>query len=290
MKRLTQRALLMVTSFILAALIIGGLAWALMKPTTATNHNGRPLATTMTQVAIFNRLGLNLVGVPTSDQPLPARYANLPRVGNHISVNFEQIINAKPSVVYVNREVQDDYAPQLKQHHIKMTTLDFDTYTQLQAGIRQLGATYHKTTAAKQLLADIELPKLQIHKPVKVLILMGMPGGTFLVANQHSYLGDLVTRMGGTVVAGDPTSIYTPANPQAIAQANPDVVIRLAHAMPASVKRDFDATFAQVPYRQLAAVQHHQVYDVSAPMFGISANLQVVSAYRQLYHWLEVAQ
>ena len=125
---------------------------------------------------------------------------------------------------------------------------------------------------------------------MKVLILVGMPGGGFLVANAHSYLGDLVKRAGGEVVGGDVRQSLTTPNPQIIAQENPAVVIRLAHAMPKQVKQSFEQTFQQAPYAQLKATQTGQVHDVSAPDFGMTANLQVVTAYRQIQHWLAVAK
>lgn len=279
---------LIFSSLILGLLIIGGIGFSLINKQEPAK-DARPIATTMAQVAVFDRLGVDLVAVPSSEQTLPARYAKLPKVGNHISINFEQIINAKPSVVYVDSEVTDDYAVKLKQEHIKMQALNFDNYQQLQATIKQLGTTYHKSKQAQVLLSAIKLPNLHVKKHVKVLVLMGMPGGAFLVANNQSYIGDLVKRAGGDVVASDPHSIYTPANPQVIAQANPDVVIRLAHAMPASVKQDFKQTFAQAPYNNLKATHTGQIYDVAAPEFALNANLQVVTAYRQIYQWLEAA-
>lgn len=277
-----------ISSVLLGCLIVLGLGYSMFNHTTRETKE-RPIATTMAQLAIFDRLGVDLVAVPSSSEPLPKRYANLPKVGNHVSVNFEQIIKTKPSVVYVDNELTGDYGPQLQQHHIKMQALDFNDYAHLQASIKQLGTIYGRTKQAQQLNAAIKLPQHKLNKPVKVLLLMGMPGGAFLVANQQSYLGDLVKRAGGQVVAGSPSSIYTTANPQLIAKANPDVVIRLAHAMPASVKQDFQQTFKQAPYNTLTATKKGHVYDVSAPEFSMSANLHVVEAYQQIYRWLEAA-
>lgn len=277
-----------ISSTLLGCLIIAGLVYSTLNHTTRETKE-RPIATTMAQVAIFDRLGVDLVAVPSSSETLPKRYAKLPKVGNHVSINFEQIIKAKPSVVYVDNEITSDYAPKLKQHHIKMQALNFSTYDHLQTNINQLGATYGRTKAAQKLNASIKLPKHKLNKHVKVLILMGMPGGSFLVANEQSYLGDLVKRAGGQVVAGSKSSMYTTANPQLIAKANPDVVIRLAHAMPANVKQDFKQTFKQAPYDTLKATKSGQVYDVSAPEFSMSANLHVLDAYQKIYHWLERA-
>lgn len=249
-----------------------------------------PVATTMAQVAIFDRLGVPLAAIPSSNEPLPTRYAKLPQVGNHVSINFEQLMRVNPSVVYVDKALAADYATKLKASHIKMTPLDFTTYAQMQKSILQLGLTYHKTEAAQQLITALKLPKKTLTQPIKVLILIGMPGGSFLVANDQSYIGDLVKRAGGQVVGGDAFSQLSTPNPQTIAQENPDVVIRFAHAMPDRVKASFDQTFKQVPYQTLAATQNDQVHDVAAPEFSMTANLHVVTAYQHIQKWLAEAK
>ncbi|MFG6673785.1 ABC transporter substrate-binding protein [Leuconostoc lactis] len=277
-----------VSGVILIGLLIGGIGYAVAQ--RQAQPANRPVATTMAQVAIFDRLGVPLAAVPTSQEPLPARYAQLPKVGNHVSVNFEQILRVHPSVVYVDAALTADYATKLKASQIKMTALDFTNYQQLTRNILQLGMTYHQVAAAQKLLRSLKLPPKTLKKPVKVLILVGMPGGGFLVANAHSYLGDLVKRAGGEVVGGDVNQPLTTPNPQAIAQENPAVVIRLAHAMPTQVKQSFDQIFQQAPYAHLKATQSGQIHDVSAPDFGMTANLQVVTAYRDIQQWLAVAQ
>lgn len=279
----------LITSISLLILVALGGVFVFMRAQQNTVDT-RIVATTMAQTDVFDRLGIPLVGVPTSTEKMPTRYANVPKVGNHVSINFEQIIKVKPSVVYVDSELTDEYAGKLKEQHINMQALNFQNYAKLRTGITQLGKTYHKQKQAQRLNQAIALPKSHLKKPVKVLILMGMPGGSFLVANDQSYIGDLVKRAGGTVISGDPNSIYTTANPQAIAEENPDVVIRLAHAMPASVKKAFVQTFKQAPYHTLTATQKGHVYDVTAPDFSPSANLHVKTAYAKIQKWLEAAQ
>ncbi|WP_459523878.1 ABC transporter substrate-binding protein [Leuconostoc lactis] len=279
---------LLLSGALLSVLLIGGTVYAMSQ--SQSRAKKRPVATTMAQVAIFDRLGVPLSAVPSSQEPLPARYARLPKVGNHVSVNFEQILRVHPSEVYVDQALTADYAAKLTANQIKMTTLDFTTYQQMTHSILQLGITYHRVAAAQKLLRSLKLPQKTVTRPVKVLILVGMPGGGFLVANAHSYLGDLVKRAGGEVVGGDVRQSLTTPNPQIIAQENPAVVIRLAHAMPKQVKQSFEQTFQQAPYAQLKATQTGQVHDVSAPDFGMTANLQVVTAYRQIQHWLAVAK
>lgn len=277
------------TIYVLMVILVTMSGMHIFKTTKSAKKN-RLVATTMAQVAIFNQLDIPLVAVPTTQDKLPKKYEHLPKVGNHVTANFEQMVAVKPSIVYVDNALKSDYAERLKQQNIKMVSLDFSDYYHLRQSILTLGETYNKRQAAEHLLKSLNLPKQHLQRQVKVLILLGMPGGSFLIANDKSYIGDLVKRAGGKVVAGDPKTYYTIANPQIIAQENPDIVIRLAHGMPEQVKKSFGTIFKQPPYTKMKATMKQQIYDVTTPKFDINANLEVVSAYRQIQDWLESAR
>ena len=104
--------------------------------------------------------------------------------------------------------------------------------------------------------------------------------------NQDSYLGGLVHKAGGKVVAADSASIYSTPSAETIAKADPDIIIRLAHAMPQQVTAEFNETFKQSPYNSLTAVKNKRVYDVKAPVFSPTANLKAPQAYAKIKEWL----
>ncbi|MFT8949816.1 MAG: ABC transporter substrate-binding protein [Liquorilactobacillus hordei] len=249
----------------------------------------RIVATTVAITEVFAHLNMKLVGVPSDSslQKVPNKYHNVTRVGNHVSINWDNLLTAKPDIVYVDSELTDEYQGKLKEQKIGMKSLNFQNYESLVRSIKYLGRKYDKQKEAQKLLSQIKIKKIsRVQKP-KVLILMGMPGGSFLVMNSKTYLGDLVKRAGGEVVGANPSSLYTTASSEAIAKANPDVVIRLAHAMPKQVKAAFITTFKQSPYNNLKAVKEKHVYDVVAPKFSPTANLKVKQAYNQVKRWLD---
>lgn len=249
----------------------------------------RIVATTVAITEVFAHLNMKLVGVPSDSslQKVPNKYHNVTRVGNHVSINWDNLLTAKPDIVYVDSELTDEYQGKLKEQKIGMKSLNFQNYESLVKSIKYLGRKYDKQKEAQKLLSQIKIKKIsRVQKP-KVLILMGMPGGSFLVMNSKTYLGDLVKRAGGEVVGASPSSLYTTASSEAIAKANPDVVIRLAHAMPKQVKAAFITTFKQSPYNNLKAVKEKYVYDVVAPKFSPTANLKVKQAYNQVKRWLD---
>ncbi|KRL06267.1 ABC transporter substrate-binding protein [Liquorilactobacillus hordei] len=249
----------------------------------------RIVATTVAITEVFAHLNMKLVGVPSDSslQKVPNKYHNVTRVGNHVSINWDNLLTAKPDIVYVDSELTDEYQGKLKEQKIGMKSLNFQNYGSLVKSIKYLGRKYDKQKEAQKLLSQIKIKKIsRVQKP-KVLILMGMPGGSFLVMNSKTYLGDLVKRAGGEVVGASPSSLYTTASSEAIVQADPDIVIRLAHAMPKQVKAAFITTFKQSPYNNLKAVKEKHVYDVVAPKFSPTANLKVKQAYNQVKRWLD---
>ncbi|MCP0885942.1 ABC transporter substrate-binding protein [Ligilactobacillus sp. WILCCON 0076] len=247
------------------------------------------VTTTVAITDIFAKLNLKLAGVPSdsSSQKVVNKYRKLPRVGNHVSINWEKLIAIKPDVVYVDSELTDEYESKLKEQKITMKSLNFQNYANLIKSINYLGKKYDRQKQAEKLISDIKIKSIKRTKKPKVLILMGMPGGSFLVMNSKTYLGDLVKRAGGKVVAASKSSLYTTPSTEEIEKTDPDIVIRLAHAMPKQVKAAFQTTFQQSPYNSLTAVKKHHVYDVQAPVYSPTANLKVKQAYRQIKRWLD---
>ncbi|WP_268871643.1 ABC transporter substrate-binding protein [Liquorilactobacillus nagelii] len=268
-------------------LLGGGILYSFWyRPSQPHRQTTRVIATTTAITAIMAKLDVKLVAVPTTTQTLPQQYRKLPRVGNHVSINWQNLLAAKPDVVYVDSELADEYQAKLKEQKITMKALDLQTYPQMLKTIKYLGEKYGKQTAAKKLIAQLQIKTVHRKKHPRVLILMGMPGGSFLAMNNKSYLGELVEKAGGKVVGADPHSLYTSPNSEKIAQANPQIVIRLAHAMPTEVEAAFKIAFQADPYNQLIAVKNHHVYDVKAPVFSPTANLQVNKAYSQIKEWV----
>ena len=275
--------------FVILVIITGGWIWlATQKNTnTASSPTKRIIVTTNAQAQVFDQLAIPLVGVPTpgEQQTLPKRYAKLPQVGNHVAPNLEKMSSLKPDVVYLDSALVDDYQQKLDSDHIASQTLDFSTLDTLQSSITTVGKQYNKQSEANKLVKQLTITPVKPASRPKVALLMGMPGGSFLVGTQHSYVGDLITKAGGDVIgAGD--SAYTNLNAEQIAAENPDVIVTMAHAMPDNVFKSFDALFAQNNWQTFNAVKNGHVYQAKEPIFGMTANLNAIKAFNQIKTWL----
>ena len=61
----------------------------------------RIVATTVAITEVFAHLNMKLVCVPSDSslQKVPSKYHNVTRVGNHVSINWDNLLTAKPDIV-----------------------------------------------------------------------------------------------------------------------------------------------------------------------------------------------
>ncbi|MFB9278443.1 heme ABC transporter substrate-binding protein IsdE [Cohnella cellulosilytica] len=261
--------------------------------TTAAEDRGpRIVATTVAIAEILDALEVELVGVPTSSKPLPARYDGLTEVGNPMSPDMEMVRMLKPDEVLSVTTLEYDLAPKFESAGVQAEFLDFTSLDSMNAAIINLGERYGRQEQAERLVQQHlqkleELQSAAAGKPApSVLILMGIPG-SYLVATEHSYIGDLVRRLGGTNVVQGEQVEYVASNTEHLQQANPDVILRAAHGLPDEVVKMFDAEFKKNDiWKHFSAVKTGRVYDLEETLFGTTGNLAVGEALEELMELL----
>ncbi|WP_137596975.1 heme ABC transporter substrate-binding protein IsdE [Paucilactobacillus kaifaensis] len=252
----------------------------------------RIVATTVAVVQIADKLDLPLVGVPKTQNQLPARYKNVAKVGSPMSPNVEKIASLKPTVVYSVSVLKDQYDAAFKKQKFNTKYLTLDTISDLKTVLKSMGKQYQRQNqAAKQIqIIDKTIKTVQaresVNKP-KVLVLMGMPGAGYMIATNHSYVGNLVQLAGGQNVYTDSKQPYLAPENESLASKNPDVILRLEHAMPEVVKPQFDQEFkTNSIWPQMTAVKENRVYDLQQPDFNATANMHVKQALTKISYWL----
>ncbi|BAP86255.1 iron ABC transporter substrate-binding protein [Paucilactobacillus hokkaidonensis JCM 18461] len=256
----------------------------------------RIVATTMAVVQIADKLDLTLVGVPKSENPLPTKYKNVTKVGSPMSPNVEKIASLKPTVVYSVSVLKDQYDTAFKKQKFNAQYLDLDTVADLKNVLTSMGNQYDRQSQATKQIKIINntiktVKNRQTGQKPRVLILMGMPGAGYMIATNHSYVGDLVRLAGGQNVYTDPKQPYLAPENESLATKQPDVILRLEHAMPEVVKPQFDQEFeTNSIWAQMPAVQNHRVYDLQQPDFNATANMNVRQALLKTSNWLYPAK
>lgn len=248
----------------------------------------RIVSTTVALTQIMDRLEIELVGVPKSVKTLPKRYDGVTKVGNPMSPDMELVKSLKPTEVLSVTTLQYDLEPVFENARIDATFVDLTSLDSMKTAIAQLGEKYDRQEKAAEIIGEYDAVLTEIReasagkKAPTVLILLGVPG-SYLVATEHSYIGDLVHLLGGVNIVQGEKVEFLASNTEYLQQANPDVILRAAHGMPEEVVKMFDEEFKKNDiWKHFSAVQTGRVFDLDEKLFGTTGNLAVGEALHAL--------
>ncbi|GGG82165.1 heme ABC transporter substrate-binding protein IsdE [Paenibacillus radicis (ex Gao et al. 2016)] len=240
----------------------------------------RIVSTTVAITQMLDLLGIDdVVGIPSSSKTLPSRYDGVKKVGNPMSPDMEIVKSLKPTEVLSVTTLQYELEPVFKNVGVDATFLNLTSLGDMKNAIIKLGEKYDRADQAKGIvkgyddkIADIR-QKTEGRPAPTVLILLGVPG-SYLVATEHSYIGDLVKLAGGVNIVQGEKVEYLASNTEYLQQANPDVILRAAHGMPEEVVKMFDEEFKKNDiWKHFNAVKNGRVYDLEESLFGTTGNL-----------------
>ncbi|MFA9455673.1 heme ABC transporter substrate-binding protein IsdE [Halalkalibacter sp. AB-rgal2] len=252
----------------------------------------RIVSTTVAATEIFDALEIDLVGIPTSYKDLPGRYDGVQQVGNPMNPDMELVKSLQPTDVMSVTTLQTDLEDIFEAVDLPVTFLNFQSVDEMLSEIQFIAERFNREEEATELISTIHdqfqviEEKAQGNEEQTVLILMGVPG-SYLVATEHSYIGDLVKRAGGVNIVEGEDVEYLASNTEYLQQANPDIILRAAHGMPDEVVEMFDEEFATNDiWKHFKAVQDDRVYDLEEELFPTTGNLAVIEAMDVLYDML----
>lgn len=219
---------------------------------------------------------------------LAERFKGLPTIGNAMEPDMEIVKSLNPTDVLSVSTLEYDLQDKFEQLKIPVHFLNFQSVDAMMAEIKTLGERYDRTVQADQLVSGLQknidaVQTVAANKEgPRVLILLGIPG-SYLVATENSYAGDLVKRAGGINVMEGQEAEYLSSNTEYLHNSNPDIILRLSHGMPDEVVKMFDEEFKTNDiWKHFEAVKNDKVYDLEEELFGTTASLQVPQALGQL--------
>nr|WP_247443431.1 heme ABC transporter substrate-binding protein IsdE [Streptococcus pyogenes] len=253
--------------------------------TAKESEQQRIVATSVAVVDICDRLNLDLVGVCDSKlYTLPKRYDAVKRVGLPMNPDIELIASLKPTWILSPNSLQEDLEPKYQKLDTEYGFLNLRSVEGMYQSIDDLGNLFQHQQEAKELRQQYQdyyrafQAKRKGKKKPKVLILMGLPG-SYLVATNQSYVGNLLDLAGGENVYQSDEKEFLSANPEDMLAKEPDLILRTAHAIPDKVKVMFDKEFAENDiWKHFTAVKEGKVYDLDNTLFGMSAKLNYPEA------------
>lgn len=256
---------------------------------TENIENPRLVATSPAVAQICNQLDLNLVGVCQTSGTLPERYEDLTRVGMAMNPDLEILKSLSPDYVLSPNSLQSDLQPKYASIGVNSLFLNLKSVEGMYASIEDLGKKFNREEEAAAMLEEFDSfmkeykDKNQAKESPKVLVLMGLPG-SYIVATESSYIGNLVKLAGGINVYGDGNGEeFLTANTEDMKSKEPDIILRAAHALPDQVKAMFAEEFETNDiWKHFAAVQNGKVYDLDSSLFNMSANFNYSDALKAL--------
>ena len=250
----------------------------------------RIVATSPAAVDICDKLELDLVGVCSSTlSTIPERYQDVTTVGTAMSPDLEILKSLNPDYVISPNSLQSDLQPKYASIEVNSLFLNLRSVEGMYASIEGLGEKFDREEQARALVEEYQQfmeeyrSQNEGEESPTVLVLMGLPG-SYIVATESSYVGNLVKLAGGVNVYGDGDGQeFLTANTEDMKTKEPDIILRAAHALPEDVVEMFQDEFETNDiWKHFEAVQEGRVYDLPYDLFGMSAKFNYPDALEEL--------
>lgn len=250
----------------------------------------RIVATSPAAVDICDKLELDLVGVCSSTlSTIPERYQDVTTVGTAMSPDLEILKSLNPDYVISPNSLQSDLQPKYASIGVSSLFLNLRSVEGMYASIEGLGEKFDREEQAQALVEEYQqfIEEYRSQNEGKesptVLVLMGLPG-SYIVATESSYVGNLVKLAGGVNVYGDGDGQeFLTANTEDMKTKEPDIILRAAHALPEDVVEMFQDEFETNDiWKHFEAVQEGRVYDLPYDLFGMSAKFNYPDALEEM--------
>lgn len=245
----------------------------------------RLVATSPATVEICDRLELDLVGVSSSVRtPLPDRYADVEQVGTAMAPDLEILKKIDPDYVLSPNSLQSDLQPKYAGAHLRSIFLNLRSVEGMFLSLQQLGEKFFRHDQAQAQLDEYHAfmdsynAEVEGKERPRCLVLMGLPG-SYLVATEQSYAGNIVKLAGGDNVYAGETDQFLNVNTEDMMSRDADVILRAAHALPDQVSEMFAKDFRENDiWSHFTAVQQGRVYDLPYEYVGMSADFSYQDA------------
>lgn len=259
-------------------------------------ENKKELKIAATSIAVTEVLSAmhvpaaQVVGIPSSETySVPNEYKKATSLGTAMSPDMEKLANINPTLILSPNSLEGELAPKYKKLNITSSFLNLKSVAGMYKSIEELGVMLDRKEEAGKLVNEF-VDYMNTYKKThqgksstKVLILMGLPG-SYVVATESSYVGDLVKLAGGDNVYGNGDGQdFVNVNPEDMLQKKPELILRTSHAMPEQVAKMFAKEFEDNDiWSKFNAVKKKKVYDLDYNNFGMSANMNYKKALTEL--------
>lgn len=287
--RLAYMSILFVVAIVLSACVDQHPDKTKKTDTSSKTIENRIIATSVAAAELTDILGLDLVGVAdTQVSKLPDRYENVKRVGLPMGPDIEILKSLRPTMIYSPSSLKADLEIKYKDASLPYKFLNLSSVDGLYESMDIIAKDCKKTDISEKkkeehdkFISDLQ-ERIKDKKKPTVLVLMGLPG-SFVIATNKSYVGNLVELAGGKLIFTDDVEEFLPVNTEELVKQNPDIILRTAHTMPEDVMAQFEEEFnTNDIWKHFDAVKNKKVYNLEHTHFGMSANMNYMEALDKL--------
>ncbi len=238
---------------------------------------------------IADALGVPLVGVPSSQNPLPEGVKDVEKVGNSVEPNLEKIAQLKPDLVLSPASIGESIDKKLKPLNLESSHLPTDSVAELKATTLALGELFDATEQAQDLVRQVEQAEAAARDTAageskKVLMLFGSPG-ELMVMEENTFAGEIAKSLGAVNVATElgQGEAYTPLSMEQVVAQDPDVVLILAHGEADTVLEGVKEELAgQAAWQKVTASKNDAIHALPFELYGLSSITSAPEAFKTM--------
>jgi iron complex transport system substrate-binding protein len=191
------------------------------------------LAPALTEIVFALDKGDTLVG-NTKFCNYPEAAQKIPRIGGFIDVNLEVLINKKPDIIFLYRDIYDSV--KVMEQRSKLVMVNHTNLQDLYDAINVMAQALDVGEKGKQLVAKIKGQLKALHaqtagkKPLKTLLIIGRTPdklSNMYIIGKKDFLNELMVAAGG-VNAYQGDLLYPSISAESVVAMNPDVILELS--------------------------------------------------------------
>lgn len=239
-------------------------------------------------VGAFSRV----VGVSDYDT-YPSETAELPRLGQLHTPNFEKLVGLRPDLVVINSVQAPLFEDELHQLGLRVLKASNQSVEEVYAAMMSIGRATGNESGAIRLVASTRegLDRVagkcaRLPKPRVVLIVNRTPGTLrdLSTATKGSYLAELVEIAGGRIVVPHDKTGYLRLSKEELLGADPDIILDFIHEPQSRFAGDPLEPWRSMP--ELKAVRANRVHGVNEDYVPHASQRMVQTAelFQKLIH------
>ena len=251
----------------------------------------RVITTSVPLAEMLHILGITPVGVPTSNNPLPADFEEIDQIGSPMAPDLEKITSLQSDLLLSSKALESTLEKSVEGMDLNRVYLPTDSIQDLKLSFKAIGRYFHKEDKMNEVLnkiteKEVELEKQAEGKELPSVMLMIGTSDSFMVMSENSYLGSLVDRLGAENIATTQlkvTETYSPINMENIIAADPDIIFVLSSLDHGASQDMFDKEVEKNDaWKKLSAYENDKIHMLDYQIFGVTSINHVEQALTEL--------